>query len=721
MRKEKYYIVLVSMHGLVHGSHMELGRDSDTGGQIKYVVELAQALARHPDVDTVDLVTRKIIDSRVSPDYAVGYEKISPGFNIVRLPCGPNRYLRKEVLWPYMSNFADSIIEYLRNNRRMPDFIHGHYADAGYVCSYVSGLLGVPMAFTGHSLGKVKEQRLLEQGMKAESIEKNFNIKRRIEAEEISIENASFVVTSTRQEVEEQYRVYANYARKRMLVIPPGVDVSKYKTVSQVKDNDKTLERNIFKFFSDPKKPMILALSRPDAKKNILGLVTAFGETKGLRDRANLLLVLGTREDIRLMEKSQRVIFNDLLLLIDYYDLWGCVGIPKNHEPDDVQKIYRLAARTNGIFINPAITEPFGLTLLEAASSGLPVIATKNGGAKEIVATCKNGMLIDPFDTSDIGKAMMASLSDKKRRGRWVKAGLVNVKKHYSWDGHVEKYLRHVQRAINANERKVRIETTNSRRLITADRILVCDIDNTLVGDKPSLDRLLKMLNEEERKVIFGVATGRSLKLTMSVLKEWNIPVPNLLITSVGSEIYYGRRLVKDSGYERNIAYRWNPEVIREKMKNLPGIKPQGPKGQGHYKISYFMDPAKAPPISDLYMMLRKNNAHAKLVFSHGMYLDVLPLRASKGLAIRYLAVKWGLSVESILVAGDSGNDEDMLSGNTLGVVVGNHSPELEKLRGEPNIYFARGENAEGIIEAIDYYNFFGEKPGPSMEDIKSG
>ena len=106
--------------------------------------------------------------------------------------------------------------------------------------------------------------------------------------------------------------------------------------------------------------------------------------------------------------------------------------------------------------------------------------------------------------------------------------------------------------------------------------------------------------------------------------------------------------------------------------------------------------------------MLRKRHLHANVGFSHGMYLDVLPVRASKGSAIRYLADKWGIPVDSILVAGDSGNDEEMLSGNTLGVVVGNHSPELEVLRDRERIYFAEGHYAWGILEGIDYYDFFG-------------
>ncbi|GEM_PF-4384334 len=65
----KLYIVMLSIHGLVRGTNMELGRDADTGGQVLYVVELAKALAAHPDVGQVDLLTRQIFDQRVSPDY----------------------------------------------------------------------------------------------------------------------------------------------------------------------------------------------------------------------------------------------------------------------------------------------------------------------------------------------------------------------------------------------------------------------------------------------------------------------------------------------------------------------------------------------------------------------------------------------------------------------------------------------------------------------------
>ena len=145
----------------------------------------------------------------------------------------------------------------------------------------------------------------------------------------------------------------------------------------------------------------------------------------------------------------------------------------------------------------------------------------------------------------------------------------------------------------------------------------------------------------------------------------------------------------------------------------------QGAAEQRPYKISYFIDPDKAPGVREIIGRLRQHHLRANVVFSHGMYLDLLPVRASKGSAIRYLADKWGISIDNILVAGDSGNDEEMLNGNTLGVVVGNHSAELEVLRGRERIYFADNNHAWGILEGIEHYDFFGSmRPVQEMVEM---
>jgi len=89
-----------------------------------------------------------------------------------------------------------------------------------------------------------------------------------------------------------------------------------------------------------------------------------------------------------------------------------------------------------------------------------------------------------------------------------------------------------------------------------------------------------------------------------------------------------------------------------------------------------------------------------------GKFLDILPYRASKGKAIRYLSYKWGIPLKNLLVCGDSGNDAEMLKGEPLGVVVGNYSPELETLRSAKQIYFAEKTYAGGILEGIRHYQF---------------
>jgi sucrose-phosphate synthase len=359
------------------------------------------------------------------------------------------------------------------------------------------------------------------------------------------------------------------------------------------------------------------------------------------------------------------------------------------------------------VFVNPALTEPFGLTLIEAAASGLPIIATEDGGPRDIVGYCKNGRLIDPLDATRLGEILYEAITDHAQWRRWSKSGVQGAHRHFSWAGHVKKYLQEVDKVIKKSQRRRPAAAVKSK-LPTADRLLVSDIDNTLIGDWEALQALLGKLRNANGEVGFGIATGRRHESVLKVLKEWKVPLPDVLVTAVGTEIYYRDSMEPDPGYQQHLDYRWEPQAIREAMENINGVRMQGAAEQRRYKISYFIDPAKAPSIAEITRHLRQKHLHANVVFSHGMYLDILPVRASKGSAIRYLADKWGIPFDSILVAGDSGNDAEMLSGNTLGVVVGNHSEELEALRDRERIYFADGHYAWGILEGIEHYDFFG-------------
>jgi sucrose-phosphate synthase len=113
-----------------------------------------------------------------------------------------------------------------------------------------------------------------------------------------------------------------------------------------------------------------------------------------------------------------------------------------------------------------------------------------------------------------------------------------------------------------------------------------------------------------------------------------------------------------------------------------------------------------------IHNLLLENKCRYQLIYSHGQYLDILPYRASKGKAIRYLSYKWDIPLSNFLVSGDSGNDEEMLRGEPLGVVVGNFSPELARLKGSRNVFFADRSCAGGILEAILKYRFVEKATG---------
>ncbi|AEJ02267.1 sucrose-phosphate synthase [Nitrosomonas sp. Is79A3] len=704
------YILMISPHGLIRGNNMELGRDADTGGQTTYVVELMRALARHSDVGQVDLLTRLIDDPAVSLDYSQSIEEVSNGARILRLPFGPSHYIRKELLWPHLDQLVDRSLHFLRQQGRLPDLIHTHYADAGYVGQQLSLLLGIPQVHTGHSLGRPKQSRLLASGRKKHTVERQFNFERRIAVEEDLLVSVNMVVTSTRQEVTEQYGMYHNHERSRFVVIPPGTDITRFSPPGRRTINPNVI-RMVDKFLSDPAKPIILTICRPSIHKNLKGLIEAYGGNPELQKMANLVIVSGNRDDIRELDEASQKVLRELLLDIDRYDLWGCVAIPKHHAAEDVPELYRLAARRRGVFVNPALTEPFGLTLIETAASGLPFVATEDGGPRDILANCYNGLLVNPLDPVAIAAALSNVLSDKQQWRTWSKNGVIGARRHYSWDAHVSKYMKEVRRLLRRDRKRMRRQISFTLQdgkspMPLARKALVSDIDNTLLGNREGLQQLISWLKKHAGSVVFGVATGRSLESAVKVLKNARVPIPNVLITSVGSEINYGPRLQPDVGWANRIAHLWRRDALEQVLSGLPGLTLQTDENQRKFKLSYNVISKKMPSLQDLYRLLREHRLHARLIYSHEKFLDVLPIRASKGHAIRYLAYKWGLPLENFLVVGDSGNDKEMLLGDTLGIVVGNYSSELEPLRDLEQIYFAQGHQADGILEGLEHYNW---------------
>jgi sucrose-phosphate synthase len=704
-------LALISVHGLIRGDDLELGCDADTGGQTKYVVELARALTRIPGFNNVTLFTRLIAAPEVDADYGEPVEVLEDGARIVRIKCGPDEeYLPKEALWDHLDSFADNMLDFFRDSDWLPDVIHTHYADAGYVGGRLAHVLGVPVVHTGHSLGRVKRLRLLATGLSSNEIDERYNMSRRIEAEELTLASADRVITSTHQEIEEQYELYDHYQPGLMRVIPPGTDLKLFHP-PRGDEWHTHVGQVIHRFLHKPHKPLILALSRPDPRKNIGALVEAFGESSRLQELANLLIIAGTRDDISDMDEGAQEVLTSLLLAIDRYDLYGKVAYPKWHRGSDVPVIYRIAALSEGVFVNPALTEPFGLTLIESAASGLPVVATEDGGPLDIIGSCRNGVLIDPLDSQAIAAALIGLLENPEDYQTKAANGLRGVREHYSWDAHVKRYWEVIRPLVDETEVLERV-STRRRPMLYQDRAIFSDLDQNLLGEPSALPDFLRALRENRKSAAFGIATGRRLDSALALLKKYSIPEPDVLITSGGTAIHYASDLTSDKFWMQHIDHGWTPQIVRRVLADLPGLKLQPKVEQSRFKISYYYDPRVAPGREEIISLLHQEELAVNPIFSFGQFLDILPVRASKGLALRHVADRWGIPLEHILTAGGSGADEDMMRGNTLAVVVANrHDEELSHLTDVGDVYYAKQSYARGILEAIDHFDFFATYP----------
>jgi len=713
-------IHLYNIHGLIRGSTLEIGRDADNGGQTVYVVELARALSAHDKVEHVHVFTRRIEDPELDPVYAQEIETLGPKLSIHRIFCGGRRYLLKEKLWPHLEEFASNAIAHIKELGILPDWIHSHYADAGFVAARVSQYLNVPFAHTGHSLGRQKLAALLRSGFPREEVMRRYSFPARFEAEENTLGQAEFVVTSTSQEI-STYEPYENFDRGIFQPLPPGIDFDRFYPYfedeldtphSGVEQKEALfrLKESLKRFYLHPEKPFILAIARADKRKNIHGLIHAYGTDPELQAVANLAIFAGVREDIQTMPDGERETLTEILLLMDKYNLYGKLAIPKKTgNKIEIPALYRLCALQKGVYVNVSLQENFGLTVLEAGASGLPVVVTNAGGPPEILQHCRHGYAVDPLDNAAIQGAIKRILYSRELWEELSSNGLRLVRERYSWGAHVDRYLELIDENLNLSL-GVGVKRANRRqypaRLRSAQAIVAADIDNTLICPErgnPGLELLKEKLASRPERVAFALATGRNLELVREAIEEFGLPEPDFCVASVGTRVVYDLASgEEDTGWRAFIGgYRWHPERIELALAAVPWLRRQGEEAQSPLKLSYFCEMGDFD-LERLKEALGRDFYHLTLAYSHGRFLDILPRRASKGRAIRYVAKKLGVPFRRVLTFGDSGNDADMLLPPLSGTVVGNYSPELERLKGMKGVRFAEGAAAAGVWEGIE-------------------
>ncbi len=717
-----YYIQLFSPHGLIRFNNPEIGRDKDTGGQVKYVLEQLESLSKHPEVRKVDLFTRRINEKRVSASYEKEIEQVNDKARIVRITCGGNTYRPKETLWDYLDEFVDKTLRFIDEEGDFPDVVHGHYADGNYLAGQISEIFGIPFLATGHSLGLNKKNILLQQGLTPEKIEEKFNMQRRIDVEEGLLQTADAVIVSTQHIIDSQYSLYNNAASGRFKVIPPGVnqdiyypfyrmDLPSFKMSIEQEQAFYRINSEIDRFLFQPSKPLILSIGRADKRKNFETIIQAYGQDKELQTMANLAIFAGVRKDITKMPQDEQDILTNLLLLLDKYDLYGKMAIPKKNDPKiEVPEIYRIAAHKKGVFVNATPGENFGLTIIEAAACGLPVIASPTGGPKEILTKCENGLLVDVESPEKIAAAIKKIIADAARWEKYSTNGILASNQFYSWPTYADHYVKLLNDLFlqkNDDTYSFVQKTAYGKKLSTAELFVISDLDGTLVEgtNTQGLKEFSRWINENKDKVIFGIASGRNRLITKDAFEKYELPDPDILICSAGSEIYYTDKFIPDKGWESHINYQWKRDELQRALEKFPGLQLQEKEAQWRFKLSYYVTGSfDNDQMANLYRYLDERKLKASILLTENKYLDLLPLRASKGKAVQYLSYKWRVPLQKIITAGNSGNDKDMLTGKSKGIVVANYSPELEPLKNNKMIYFTKNPLSTGVLEGILFH-----------------
>jgi len=477
-------IAIVSPHGYF-GQRNVLGKP-DTGGQVVYILDQVRALEREMRASLreqgLDIAPRIVVLSRLIPeagdttcDQRLEHITGTEHAKILRVPFRTadgevvREWISRFDLWPYLERYArEAERELLAELGGRPDFIVGNYSDGNLVSSLMAESLGVTQCTIAHALEKTKYPN---SDIRWREFEKDHHFSCQYTADLIAMNTADFIITSSYQEIagtadsEGQYESYSAFTMPGLYRVVSGIDCydPKFNIVSPGanaevffpwdRDDHRPddLRREIRELvfgdpaasyrgsFEDPDRPLLFAMSRLDRVKNMPGLVCWYGECEPLREEANLLLVGGHLDPERSTDRDEKRQIDRMHAILDRYDLDDRVRwIEMQTDKNCVGELYRTVADTRGAFVQPALYEAFGLTVVEAMSSGLPPFVTCFGGPSEIVEDGVSGFHIDPTQGGEAAERMV----DFFRRCAedadvWTgisEAAIERVQERYNWE-----------------------------------------------------------------------------------------------------------------------------------------------------------------------------------------------------------------------------------------------------------------------------------------------
>jgi sucrose synthase len=511
-----FSIAVLSPHGYF-GQANVLGRP-DTGGQVVYILDQVRALeaemrSRLHD-QGLDIEPQIVVVTRLIPD--------SPGTNcdqriehiagtqqaqILRVPFRSAagevvpHWISRFRVWPFLETFAlEAEKGLLAELGGRPDLLIGNYSDGNLVASLLGHRLGVTQCNIAHALEKNK---YLYSDLYWRANEDHYHFSCQFTADLIAMNTADFIITSTYQEIAGtrdtpgQYESHMAFTMPGLYRVVNGVDVfdPKFNIVSPGADSEvyfsyqeterrlldlhDEIDELIFGTSAGPDirgilqhrdKPLLFTMARLDRIKNVTGLVDWFGHSQRLREQANLLVIAGHVDQSNSADDEESEQIERMHELMDQHGLdgqmrWLGVQLDKAMSGE----LYRIVADTRGAFVQPALFEAFGLTVVEAMSSGLPTFATWYGGPLEIIEDGSSGFHIDP-NRGELVTKRIAEFFDhcREQRGYWQQisdAAKVRVESRYTWK-HYASQLMTLSRIYGFWKYVTNLERAETRRYL---------------------------------------------------------------------------------------------------------------------------------------------------------------------------------------------------------------------------------------------------------------